>query len=163
MAKIIPLARGLVALIDEADAPLLLQWKWHIAGPGYASTRMVTGGRRRQVYMHRLLLDAQPGQIVDHIDGNRLNNTRANLRLVTRSQNQWNRRRQHNRSGYKGVSWHRRKQKWYARIQVFGTRRFLGYFDTAQEAAVAYDAAAASLHGEYARHNGSRMSAPGGR
>lgn len=117
---------------------------------------MRVNGARKRVYLHRYLLDAQPGQIVDHIDGDPLNNTRANLRLVTRAQNQWNRKAQQNASGYKGVSWHRGHQKYYARIQVHNRRHFLGYFETAEEAAEAYDAAARRLHGQHARDNSRR-------
>ncbi len=146
MASCIPLSRGGGALVDDADRPTLLQYKWHITAGGYAATRI----QHRYVYMHRLLLDAGPEDLVDHIDGNKLNNTRANLRLVTPTQNQWNRKTQDNSSGYKGVSWHKGKGKYYARIQANGRRHFLGYFDTALEAAQAYEEAAARLFGEYA-------------
>ena len=111
-------------------------------------------GARRRVYLHRWLLDAQPGQLVDHIDGNKLNNRRSNLRLVTRSQNQANRR--HNRtsrSRYKGVTWHKRRKRWMARIQVRGRRITIGYYADALQAAYEYDAFARSYFGEYARVN----------
>lgn len=153
MPKRLPLSKGRYALVDDADFDTLTQFRWHITGAGYAAGFVRVNGTRLRVYLHRYLLDAQPGQIVDHIDGDPLNNTRANLRLVTRAQNQWNRKAQQNASGYKGVSWHRLNRKYYARIQVHNRRYFLGYFETAQEAADAYDAAAQQLHGEHARDN----------
>lgn len=156
MPKHLPLSKGRFALVDDSDFETLAQFRWHINGTGYAVGSVRVNGARKRVYLHRYLLDAQPGQIVDHIDGNPLNNTRANLRLVTRAQNQWNRKAQQNASGYKGVSWHRGHQKYYARIQVHNRRHFLGYFETAEEAAEAYDAAARRLHGEHARDNSRR-------
>jgi len=156
MPEQLPLSKGRVALVDDSDFDTLAQYAWHINGAGYAVGSVRVNGARKRVYLHRYLLDAQPGQIVDHIDGDPLNNTRANLRLVTRAQNQWNRKAQQNASGYKGVSWHRLNQKYYARIQVHNRRHFLGYFETAQEAADAYDAAAQQWHGEHARDNSRR-------
>jgi hypothetical protein len=148
------LTRGCCALVDDNDYEKIRGITWHLTGRGYVAGRVKTKGVRQHVYLHRFLLNAQPGQFVDHLDGDRLNNTRANLRLVTRAQNQWNRKVQRNRSGYKGVSWHRHKGRFYARIQVNGQRYNLGYFDTAEEAAEAYDEAARRLFGEYARLNG---------
>ena len=148
MTTHIPLTRGKTAQVDDSDLSALLKHKWHLTAGGYAAANSSVDGSREYVYMHRLLLDAGPDDIVDHIDGNRLNNTRANLRLVTRTQNQWNRRTQDNACGYKGVSWHRHKGKYYARIQVNGHRRFLGYFETAYEAHLAYEMAAGKAFGE---------------
>lgn len=150
MTTHIPLTRGQTALVDDSDHSTLITHKWHITTGGYAATNLKANGIRQYVYMHRFLLDAGPDDIVDHIDGNPLNNTRANLRLVTRTQNQWNRKTQDNACGYKGVSWHRHKRKYYARIQVNGHRRFLGYFKTAYEAHLAYEEAAKESFGEYA-------------
>jgi hypothetical protein len=144
----IPLTRGFVALVDDSDLPTLLPFKWHTTSGGYAATRLP--GTRQYIYMHRLLLQAGPDDLVDHIDGNTLNNTRANLRIVDDCQNQWNRKAQANASGYKGVCWHNEKQKFYARIQANGHRTFLGYFQTAEAAAQAYADAARHLFGEYA-------------
>ena len=107
-----------------------------------------------RAYLHRWLLDAQPGQLVDHIDGNPLNNRRSNLRLATRSQNQANRRRNRtSRSRYKGVTWHQGQQRWMARIQVNGRRITIGYYADPLQAAYEYDAFARTYFGEYARVN----------
>jgi hypothetical protein len=148
MTTHIPLTRGFVALVDDSDLPTLLPFKWHTTSGGYAATRMP--GTRQYVYLHRLLLQAGPDDLVDHIDGNTLNNTRANLRIVDDCQNQWNRKAQANASGHKGVAWNPRKRKYYARIQANNHRHFLGYFATAEAAAQAYADAAHELFGEYA-------------
>lgn len=144
----IPLTRGRVALVDDADYPTLSQFKWYCTSDSYAARTV----RKKTIAMHRLITGAQPGQLVDHRDGNRLNNTRANLRLVTPGQNQHNRRRNHNStSGYKGVT--RFRDRWQARIRVDGRRIHLGYYDNPRQAASIYDAAARHFFGHYAHTN----------
>ena len=99
------------------------------------------------VRLHKLIVSFP---IVDHINRDPLDNRRANLRSATSSQNQWNKSMsRNNASGYRGVSWDKRKQKWVAQIAVNGHRRFLGYFADAIDAAKAYDKAA-SARGEHA-------------
>jgi hypothetical protein len=93
-----------------------------------------------------------PSGHIDHVDGNGVNNAISNLREATNSQNCMNRGAQsNNQSGYKGVSWYKRDGKWIAKIAVGGKQTNLGYFSTAEEAHAAYAAAAAELHGEFAR------------
>lgn len=101
----------------------------------------------------RLLLGvSDPKVFVDHIDGNRLNNTRSNLRLASNAQNQCNVGLQiNNTSGFKGVSWAANKNKWVARISVAGRRIHLGHFSCKVEAARAFNSAAEKYHGEFAR------------
>jgi hypothetical protein len=104
--------------------------------------------------MGRAILNAPAGMIVDHRDGDGLNNQRENLRLCTHSQNMQNRRLQrNNRSGYKGVYWIKAQGVWAARITVNRVPINLGRFDTAEQAARAYDEAALKYHGEFARLN----------
>jgi hypothetical protein len=94
-----------------------------------------------------------PGDLeVDHIDGNGSNNRLSNLRLATHAQNLQNTEKPcSNKSGFKGVAWHRKAQKWRAYIQANGKRHYLGYFETPEEGSVAYLAAAKKLHGSFAR------------
>jgi hypothetical protein len=103
--------------------------------------------------MHRIVVNAPPGMEVDHIDGNRLNNTRANLRICSRGQNQQNRKRTQNSSRFKGVSWFMRHGLWSAYIKKCGKKIHLGYFVEEKEAALTYDAAARLLFGAYALFN----------
>lgn len=90
----------------------------------------------------------------DHVNGNPLDNRRENLRSCTRTENVHNTRMNHdNKSGFKGVYWNKRAKKWYAQIANNGKHHHLGTFNTAQEAAVAYNAVAHELHGEFAKPN----------
>jgi hypothetical protein len=153
----IPLTRGLVAIVDEADYDLVMahqRWKADRHGRTYyAVVNLWSGGECvGAVRMHRLIL---PGaEMVDHINGDGLDNRRCNLRVATNMQNQWNAgRRADNSSGYKGVSLRRATGKWYAYIRVNGFQHSLGFHDTAEHAARARDAAALEMHGEFARLN----------
>ena len=112
----------------------------------------------RSYRLHRLVWiyhygDIPDKMLVDHIDGNRLNNHIENLRLATNSQNLRNSKISSiNTSGIKGVSWSKQMNKWTARIRVDGKRKFIGLFHTIEEAEAAIVAARNNLHGDFARH-----------
>lgn len=155
----IPLWRrdGLVvayALVDEVDASLA-QDRWCIVG-GYAVRSLArSGGSRKWVRMHRLIAQAPEGVEVDHINRNRLDNRRCNLRLTDRFGNARNRSlNRASNSGYKGVrQFGSQGGRWMAEISYEGRVFFLGVYQTAEEAAVTYDLAAMALHGEFAAPN----------
>lgn len=154
MTKQIPLSgekgKGQFALVDDCDFDELSQYTWYYRADGYAFRHAV--GRPSMVRMHRQIVAAQPGVEIDHRDGNGLNNTRANLRLATATQNRQNMRGHKNSaSQYKGVNWH--DKGWRARIKVFGKEIFLGLFVTQREAVLAYNEAAQKYFGEFARLN----------
>lgn len=139
--KKIPLTQGKSALVDDEDFERLNHWKWHAAEDGntfYARSRK-GGLSKTQVPMHRDIIGAKTGQIVDHIDGNGLNNQKSNLRICTNSENILNVRdlQSRNTSGVSGVSWCRREKRWFARVQVAGKRKVLGYFQHLEDAAMA--------------------------
>lgn len=144
--------------VDVADADLINRC-WHLTNRGYVGGNEAVGdGTFRQIIMHRVIMSRMLGRelerrdTIDHVDGNKLNNTRSNLRLATRSQNGANTTRQvNNTSGYKGVSWHKASGKWSADITKDYRRRHLGVFETPEEAHKAYKAAAMELYGEFAR------------
>lgn len=160
----IPLTKGQVALIDDADFDLVSKHKWHAKtsrNTYYAQTSTrLPDGRKGKLKMHRLLLGLTDRSVhVDHIDGNGLNNQRSNLRTCTGSENMRNRgAASHNKSGFKGVTWHKKGGHWRATIRLNGKYTHLGYFDTPAEAHAAYCKAADELHGEFANY-GSRNEA----
>lgn len=106
------------------------------------------GNRYTEEYLHRYVLGASKGQYVDHIDRDKLNNLRSNLRICTGQQNVCNRPQQ--KGQYKGVHQARESGKWIAQITVQYKTKHLGSFDTPKEAALAYNSAAIHLHGEFA-------------
>lgn len=157
MSTLIPLSQGLVTIIDDEDAERVLAvggWFAHVKKGGLAYARCnvpADGGARRGVLLHTFLTG---WPLVDHRNGDGLDNRRANLRRATKSQNGANQRiAARNTSGFKGVSWHKASQKWDAHIRANGRQRHLGLFLSPEEAARAYDAAARDLFGEFARPN----------
>lgn len=144
------LARGQVALVDERDLGLVSGRRWWAAYRGTSEVLYARGWiDGRCVLMHRFILSPGPGQCVDHINGDGLDNRRDNLRLADTLGNSRNtRKRKAGKSAYKGVT--KSKNRWTARIQVDGSSVFLGSFLTEAEAALAYNEAAAGAFGEFA-------------
>lgn len=153
MSVTVPLTKGCVAIVDEADALQVLGHHWQANHSRRYAVGIVDG---RQVRMHRWLMGALPGQEVDHANGDGLDNRRSNLRIATPSQNKGNRRKgaRAYTSRYKGVF--RRSdettERWHAAIHD-GRRRWLGSFLTEEDAARAYDRAALAKWGEFALLN----------
>jgi hypothetical protein len=153
----VPLTQGAFALVDADDATRVLRYRWHLHSCGYAARarRAEDGPGSGPMYMHRQILDAPAGMPVRRRPGaSRLDNRRANLRLATLSQSRAGfALRRDNRSGFRGVTWCKRYGTWQAQIQVAGTRHFLGYFESKEEAARVYDIAAREAFGEFAQLN----------
>jgi hypothetical protein len=154
MTHHISLNRDAVALVDDADYDRVTAFKWFLSGTGYAVGFVPVDGQFKLTYLHRFLMDAQPGQLVDHINGAPLDNQRENLRIVTAQQNGQNKRVSPlSHTGLKGVGWQKDRQKYHTRIQFQGIRHHLGYFDDPEMAALAYDYAARQVFGEFAMCN----------
>lgn len=139
--KLIKLSRGLAALVDDADFDWLNQWKWTAMKKGsrskgyYAYRQVGKRDARSTIVMHRLILDTPEGFDTDHIDNNGLNNTRSNLRVVDRTQNNFNTGlRSNNTSGHRGVTWYKAVKTWRAYIGGSKTRKELGYFKNKEDA-----------------------------
>lgn len=142
------------ALIDAVDAPLIHRWPWRLSNHGYAARSETADGKKRTIYLHREILGAEVGTIVDHINGDRLDNRRANLRSASASQNNANAKDRPRRSGYRGVYPHKPSGRWLAQISVDGHVCHLGLFEAVEDAARAYDVAARRHWGPFARTNG---------
>lgn len=148
----IQLNNGGVARVDARDrARLVSMGRWSLVN-GYAAQSMKLNGAWAMVLMHRLIVGAGDGRVVDHLNGDRLDNRRANLRVCSRSQNQMNRRKLAGRFRFKGV-WRGDRGRWRAQIRVDGRLLYLGRFDTDSDAAHAYDAAARQHFGQFAHLN----------
>lgn len=158
----IPLGRdNMYAMLSDKDKDLAsLSWYAHRSGDGFYAAHREGTGERRRVWMHREVMERMigrsllPGELVDHIDQNKLNNVRGNLRVVTKSLNEanktiWNR----GSSRYRGVSWSAEKRRWKATIQVNNKQIHLGYFGTENEAAMVWNDAALDYFGEHATIN----------
>src|SRR5581483_4605210 len=145
----VELSNGDSAFVDAEDLEAVSCYSWSKAKHGGAVA--YTGGGRenaKMVYMHRLIMNAPDGTLVDHINRNPLDNRRLNLRFATRQQNAANMDRG---SVFKGVT--RRNDNWIAQIAVDGSNNYLGTFSRAEDAARAYDEAAKKAFGEFARCN----------
>ena len=154
--RTIPLTKGNVAIVDEADYEWLSQFNWSTCtstkGLPYAGRTVRVDGKPYTLLMHRLIMGATERQEVDHWDGNRLNNSRDNLRWCTRSQNQQNRGKTNkNTSDSKGV--YHVRGRWIVAIRIDGRLAHIGSFATQEEAVAVYKVKAAEVHGKFAFDN----------
>lgn len=155
---LVPLTRGMFALIDSADAEYVGRHNWCAVKGGHM-WYAAHGGRRDNkahlFYLHRELMGDPCGLEVDHKNRDGLDCRRENLRTATKAQNQFNCVKQRNsKSPYKGVAFNKRANKWVAFICAHGKKLNLGYFSTPEEAHAAYSEAAKRLHGEFANTGG---------
>jgi hypothetical protein len=166
----VPLYNGGNALVDAADfeRPIVYVhqrriftlricdhgWRqsthtrWH-----YAYKLFYRERRQHKVSMHRLIIGATPGQITDHINGDTLDNRRANLQICTTSQNAQKMKDRGGVSRFRGVVYHKPTGLWMAQIGHEMKRFYLGYFKTEEDAALAYNVKAKFLFGDFARLN----------
>lgn len=156
--RTIALTQGKVAIVDDEDFEWLSQWKWTYrwkkANYGIAVFKRWQHGRQVTYKMHRMIAGAQPGEIVDHKNGNPLDNRRCNLRICTIQENLRNRTRKKPdcSSRFKGV--HRSGNRWIAQIRVSGRGFHLGSFVEEEDAALMYDVACQIIYGEFGCPNG---------
>ena len=143
-------------LVDDDDFEWLNKYKWHCNKYGYAvKTHKKLNGIRSKLFMHGLLIYRFPSMQVDHINGNKLDNRKENLRIVTPQQNTWNTKKsKSNTSGYRGVYWHSQCKKWYSQIRTNKKKTIhLGMFNNKEDAASAYNKAALIQRGKFAMLN----------
>ena len=153
--RTIPLGHSLFAVVDERDHERVAAHKWYVNSKGYAVAHVRhSDGSRGMMRLHRFVIGAQAGDVIDHVNGDKLDCRTANLRKCSHSESACNRRRRSdNASGYTGVSWYAPLKVWKAKVVKDGHAYHLGYFSDALHAALAYDSAAAQLHGEFAALN----------
>lgn len=141
----IPLPCGRFALVDDDDLIIACLCCWYVRKNGYCY------GNSNEL-LHNWILEPKTGYQVDHINRDKLDNRKSNLRHVTPSQNTWN-TPPRGRSGYKGVVWFPRDKRWKAQIRIGAKCKAIGYFDNIIDAARAYDRNARIIGGEYAYLN----------
>lgn len=155
---------GHSVLVDDSDYEYLSQWNWSKAKGGYVIRCQYIGyfnGKRKNkvIYMHRVVNQTPEGMETDHINGDKLDNRKANLRSASRSNNAINKPKQaNNTSGYKGVYWNKQSKKWLAAIKVNNKQIHIGLFPAIEDAATAYNLAALKYFGEFAVFNDARKS-----
>jgi len=152
----IPLTQGKYAKVDPEDYIWLSQFRWHSKvnkSSTYAVRSIRAAGRPKRIYMHRLIIDTPSHLVCDHINHNGLDNRKQNLRNCTIQQNNANVLARGTSSRYKGVSWNKRRRRWFAYIKKDGRQFNLGCFDKEIKAAKAYDEAARKHHGQFAALN----------
>lgn len=137
-------------LVDRDEYLSRLRFnKWTMDQTGYAVGNV--DGKRTS--LHRYVMRAEKGEIVDHVNGDKLDNRRCNLRIVTARQNRWNSPGRKGSSRFTGVCWDTGKGIWKAQINANGRFQHLGYFEDEKDAARAYNTAARQAYGEFARLN----------
>lgn len=137
------------ALVDDQDYDRLNKFRWSITNNGYAIRRL----KDKYFLMHREIIDIPKGMDTDHINRNKLDNRRKNLRIATRSQNNANQRlNSYNSSGYKGVSWNKTLKLWMAYIKVDG-KRHVQWEKNREKAAEKYNQMAKKYFQEFANLN----------
>ena len=143
--------------MDDEDYEALNKLKWFFHeednGTGYAVRHDTSTGKEKWLTMHVAILNTPKGMHSDHIDGNKLNNCRNNLRICTQSQNACNRPKNNDKqysSRYKGVHYHKNSGRWHAQIEYKGIKHHVGMFASQELAHTAYVEKAKVLHGEFA-------------
>jgi len=153
----IPLSKGYFAVVDPEDYESLSKFKWHVRkSHGMLYAERHNPKTKHKLSMHRHIMEAKPGQHIDHRDGNGLNNRKGNLRYCTVADN--NRNKLHwkkSKSGFRGVKvcTDRTRPYFTASISIENRQMHLGCYPTAADAARAYDEAARLYHGQFAVTN----------
>jgi len=150
----IPLTKNQVAIVDEKEFEYLAKFKWYCSTKGYAVRDIVINGKKKCQWMHRIVSGAVCGVQVDHINHNKLDNRKENLRFCNNQKNHFNSPPQKGGSSkYKGVHWDSKSKKWRAQIHLGDRKKSLGSFKDEEDAALAYNEGAKKYFSEFAHLN----------
>ena len=151
--KSILLSTGKRTVVDNEDFLKFSKFSWTAAN-GYPARYIYIDGKKTCVYLHREIVRCVKEKVVDHINGNKLDNRKSNLRVCSQSENLMNKGLiRTNTVGYKGVYWHKKGKKWMSAIGHLGKQVYIGLFPSKTTAARAYNKKAIELFGEFARLN----------
>lgn len=154
MSKLIELSNNKVAIVDDNVFDSLSVYKWSFNGRYAHRSKWLKGGKTKHFYMHRDIMSPPDGYDTDHVNGNKLDNRKCNLRVCTRSQNNANMGKpSHNTSGYRGVSWDKRANKWLAKLTCDSKAILSKHFDNKMDAVNAYNLAMINVFGSFAKLN----------
>ena len=142
----ITLLRGQITIVDADDYDKVSTRKWVLGANGYAVSYKSYG----MILMHRLIMNTPKGKVVDHINGNKLDNRKSNLRNCTHAENMQNRFKANSKSGFRNVYWHARLSKWVVLVKKDKKMHYFGSFINKEEAIQAARSARTSLFGKYA-------------
>lgn len=147
------------AMVDNDYFDLLSEFKWCLNHNGYAVTRRKHNQKGKLTFMHHIVFGTFPSDgLIDHINRNPLDNRKSNLRVANKSENGMNRQEnKNNTSGFKGVTYLKKNNKWMAGIKINYKRKYLGSFNTALKASKAYDKEAKKQFGNYSYLNKSKL------
>ena len=152
--RMVELTKGMSSMVDDEDYDMLMQWSWfvHKCRNTFYAGRMHSS-KKRHIKMHRVIMGIDdPAIVVDHIDRDGLNNQRSNLRLATSSENLLN-APGWGASGFRGVSFHKKANKWQVAVSHQGKSHWIGLFESINDAALAYNKKASELFGQFAFQN----------
>lgn len=143
-----------IVLIDSDDFDKIKKYKWFVSKNSNYIVAHDKLNHAKTIYLHRFIMDCPKDMQVDHINNDTLDNRKENLRICTQFENSKNQRKhKNNTSGYKGVSWAKKENKWIASIRIDGKKVRLGGREDLNEAILLYNEAAIKHHGEFARIN----------
>lgn len=152
MSKRIFARNGEMIIVDDEDFEYLRQWRWYINAQGYAvGYKDWNKEKKSLVRMHRIINRTPSGLLTDHINGNKLDNRRNNLRNANRSQNACNSRPRSNSTNHKGVSWDGKNKRWRVQIGLNGKNYVFGRYEEITDAIKVANKKRLELHGEFAR------------
>lgn len=143
---------GFWVKIDHDDLEKIYNIKWHIDQTTENYFRVVASVNGRPLLMHRHILCAKPGEIIDHINGDTFDNRKINLRFCTSSENSMNQKVKPGKK-YKGIYFDKSRKLWAAQITAAGKTKTIGRYLTDKQAAIAYNEIAKKLHGDFAKLN----------